>query len=198
MMNESTNPSIYNVPNALTSIRFGLAIAVMVLIPMGKYLPGLIVFAIAASTDWMDGYWARKYGQVTKLGRIFDPFVDKIIICGTFIALVEVDGSSVASWMATIVVGRELLVTSLRGMIEGSGGDFSASQLGKWKMVLQCGAVIATLVMLLNSENDVLKWTAFGFLWSAIALTVYSGIDYSRAAARVMRETSASTDSQGE
>ncbi len=63
----------------------------------------------------MDGYWARKYGQVTKLGRIFDPFVDKIIICGTFIALVEVPESGVASWMATIVVGRELLVTSLRG-----------------------------------------------------------------------------------
>ena len=198
MMNEPKNSSIYNVPNALTSIRFGLAIAVMVLIPMGNYLPGLIVFAIAASTDWMDGYWARKYGQVTKLGRIFDPFVDKIIICGTFIALIEVDGSYVASWMATIVVGRELLVTSLRGMIEGSGGDFSASQLGKWKMVLQCGAVIATLVMLLNPENDFLKWTAVGFLWSAIALTVYSGIDYSRAAVRVMRETSASTDSQGE
>ena len=198
MMNEPKNSSIYNVPNALTSIRFGLAIAVMVLIPMGKYLPGLIVVAIAASTDWMDGYWARKYGQVTKLGRIFDPFVDKIIICGTFIALIEVDGSHVASWMATIVVGRELLVTSLRGMIEGSGGDFSASQLGKWKMVLQCGAVIAVLVMLLNPENDPLKWTAVGFLWSAIALTVYSGIDYSRAAVRVMRETSASTDSQGE
>ncbi len=198
MMNESTNPSIYNVPNALTSIRFGLAIAVMVLIPMGQYLPGLIVFAIAASTDWMDGYWARKYGQVTKLGRIFDPFVDKIIICGTFIALVEVDGSPGASWMATIVVGRELLVTSLRGMIEGSGGDFSASQLGKWKMVLQCGAVIAILVMLLNPENNILEWTAFGFLWSAIALTVYSGIDYSRAAARVKHVTSASTDSQGE
>ena len=197
-MTESTKPSIYNVPNALTSIRFGLAIAVMVLIPMGQYLAGLIIFVIAASTDWMDGYWARKYGQVTKLGRIFDPFVDKIIICGTFIALVEVDGSYVASWMATIVVGRELLVTSLRGMIEGSGGDFSASQLGKWKMVLQCGAVIATLVMLLNQDNDVLKWTAVGFLWSAIALTVFSGIDYSRAAARVMRGTSAPTDSQGE
>ena len=134
-MTESTNPSIYNVPNALTSVRFGLAIGVMILIPHGEYLIGLIIFIVAASTDWMDGYWARKYGQVTKLGRIFDPFVDKIIICGTFIALVEVEDSGVKSWMATIVVGRELLVTSLRGMIEGSGGDFSASQLGKWKMV---------------------------------------------------------------
>ncbi|MGB0761929.1 MAG: CDP-diacylglycerol--glycerol-3-phosphate 3-phosphatidyltransferase [Rubripirellula sp.] len=197
-MTESKNPSIYNVPNALTSIRFGLAIGVMILIPSGEYLIGLIVFSIAASTDWMDGYWARKYGQVTKLGRIFDPFVDKIIICGTFIALVEVEGSGVKSWMATIVVGRELLVTSLRGMIEGSGGDFSASQLGKWKMVLQCGAVIAILVALLKPGNDVLDWTSIIFLWGAIALTVFSGIDYSRAAARVMRDSPAPTDPQGE
>ena len=153
-MNDSKNPSIYNVPNALTSVRFALAIAVMLLIPSGEYLIGLIIFIVAASTDWMDGYWARKYGQVTKLGRIFDPFVDKIIICGTFIALVEVEGSGVKSWMATIVVGRELLVTSLRGMIEGSGGDFSASQLGKWKMVLQCGAVIAILVALLDPGDQ--------------------------------------------
>ncbi|MCP4942909.1 MAG: CDP-diacylglycerol--glycerol-3-phosphate 3-phosphatidyltransferase [Planctomycetaceae bacterium] len=197
-MTESTNPSIYNVPNALTSVRFGLAIGVMILIPHGEYLIGLIIFIVAASTDWMDGYWARKYGQVTKLGRIFDPFVDKIIICGTFIALVEVDDSGVKSWMATIVVGRELLVTSLRGMIEGSGGDFSASQLGKWKMVLQCGAVIAILVTLLNPGNDVLDWTSFVFLWGAIALTVFSGIDYSRAAARVMRDTPPPADSQGQ
>ncbi|MDB4749498.1 CDP-diacylglycerol--glycerol-3-phosphate 3-phosphatidyltransferase [Rubripirellula sp.] len=197
-MTESTNPSIYNVPNALTSIRFGLAIAVMLLIPREEYLIGLVIFIVAASTDWMDGYWARKYGQVTKLGRIFDPFVDKIIICGTFIALVEVTDSGVESWMATIVVGRELLVTSLRGMIEGSGGDFSASQLGKWKMVLQCGAVIAILVTLLNPGNDSLEWTSTGFLWAAIALTVYSGIDYSRAAARVMRDSPSPTDAQGE
>ncbi|MEP6170684.1 MAG: CDP-alcohol phosphatidyltransferase family protein, partial [Rhodopirellula bahusiensis] len=119
-------PSIYNVPNALTSARFVLAIAVMVLIPSGMHMAAMIVFLIAASTDWMDGYWARKYGQVTKLGRIFDPFVDKIIICGSFIALVAVPNSPVASWMATIVVARELLVTSLRGIIEGAGGDFSA------------------------------------------------------------------------
>jgi CDP-diacylglycerol--glycerol-3-phosphate 3-phosphatidyltransferase len=65
-------------------------------------------------------------------------------------------------------------------------------------MVLQCGAEIAILVMLLNPENNILEWTAVGFLWSAIALTVYSGVDYSRAAARVMHVTSASTDSQGE
>ena len=188
-MSDSTKkPSIYNVPNALTSARFALAIAVMALIPLEQFTAALVVFSIAASTDWMDGYWARKYGQVTKLGRIFDPFVDKIIICGTFIALVEIPESGVASWMATVVVGRELLVTSLRGMIEGAGGDFSAKQLGKWKMVLQCAAAIAVLLALIYP--DVQSWSIIAqvLLWGAILLTLYSGYDYTVAAARLMRD----------
>lgn len=179
--------SVYNVPNALTSVRFVLAIAVIVLIPIHAFIGALVLFSIAASTDWIDGYWARKYGQVTKLGRVFDPFVDKIIICGTFIALVEVTESGVASWMASIVVGRELLVTSLRGMIEGAGGDFSARQLGKWKMVLQCAAVIAILLCLITPVISWLSMLAQMLLWGAILLTVYSGYDYSVAAARAMQ-----------
>ncbi len=188
-MSDQRSNSIWNVPNALTAIRFVLAIAVMALIPVRFYASAMVIFLIAASTDWMDGYWARKYGQVTKVGRIFDPFVDKIIVCGAFIALVEVNDSGVYSWMATIVVARELLVTSLRGMVEGGGGDFSASQLGKWKMVLQCAAVVAVLVTLIASPPAAwLAWTASILLWSAIALTVYSGIDYTRAAAQIMRK----------
>ena len=184
--------SVYNVPNALTTARFALAIAVMALIPFGYFWTAMIVFVVAASTDWIDGYWARKYGQVTKLGRIFDPFVDKIIIIGSFIALVDVPGSGVASWMATIVIARELLVTSLRGIIEGAGGDFSASQLGKWKMVLQCAAVVAVLFCLASDPAD--RWlviTSGVLLWAAIALTVYSGYDYTVAAARAMRTPAA-------
>lgn len=186
-LTSSRRQSIFNVPNALTTVRFALAIAVIVLVPLKHFAAALVVFVIAASTDWMDGYWARKYGQVTKLGRIFDPFVDKIIVCGSFIALVEVPASGVYSWMATIVVGRELLVTSLRGMVEGSGGDFSASQVGKWKMVLQCVAVIAVLLALaVSPAADWLRLSALALLWAAIALTVYSGIDYTRAAVRIM------------
>ncbi len=181
--------SIYNVPNALTSIRFALAVAVMALIPLGRFTSALVVFSIAVSTDWMDGYWARKYGQVTKLGRIFDPFVDKIIICGTFIALVEVPESGVASWMATIVVARELLVTSLRAMIEGAGGDFSARDLGKWKMVLQCAAAIAVLLCLINPTVYWLTIAAPALLWAAILLTIYSGYDYVIIAAQALSQT---------
>lgn len=185
-------PSIYNVPNALTTVRFALAIAVVVLIPLDMPWAALITFLIAVSTDWMDGYWARKYGQVTKLGRIFDPFVDKIIICGTFIALVELDDSPVKSWMATIVVARELLVTSLRGIIEGSGGDFSASWLGKWKMVVQCAAIVAVLLtVVLSPVSGWLPLTTIILVWGAIAITVYSGVDYTLIAAKVMQAPAA-------
>ena len=178
----------WNIPNLLTTARLALAIAVIVLIDSGYFLSAAVIFVIAASTDWMDGYWARKYGQVTKLGRIFDPFVDKIIICGSFIALVAVAGSGIAAWMAIVVVARELLVTSLRGIIEGAGGDFSASMLGKWKMVFQCIAVVAALLCVIS--DPVPAWmnsTRWVSIWLAVGLTVYSGFDYVMAAARILR-----------
>jgi CDP-diacylglycerol---glycerol-3-phosphate 3-phosphatidyltransferase len=182
--------TVWNVPNLLTTIRFVLAIAVVVLIDCDWHTPALVVFLIAVSTDWMDGYYARRYGQITKLGRIFDPFVDKIIICGAFIALVSVKTSGVAAWMAIVVVARELLVTSLRGIIEGGGGDFSASMLGKWKMVFQCVAVVAALLcVIVATPGRELLMIRTVSLWTAVGLTVYSGYDYVMAAARVMRNS---------
>lgn len=180
--------SPWNVPNLLTTVRFALAIAVIALIPAKSYTAALIVFIVAASTDWMDGYWARKYGQVTKLGRIFDPFVDKIIICGTFIALVAIPESGIAAWMAVVVVGRELLVTSLRGIIEGAGGDFSATFWGKWKMVVQCFAVgFSLLAMALAPPSTLLLSLRQIAIWGSVLITIYSGLDYTLAAARVLR-----------
>ena len=180
--------SPWNVPNLLTTVRFALAIAVIALIPAKAYTAALIVFIVAASTDWMDGYWARKYGQVTKLGRIFDPFVDKIIICGSFIALVALPESGIAAWMAVVVVGRELLVTSLRGIIEGAGGDFSATFWGKWKMVVQCFAVgFSLLGMALAPPSSLLQGLRLVAIWGSVLITIYSGLDYTLAAARVLR-----------
>lgn len=180
--------SPWNVPNLLTTVRFALAIAVIALIPAKAYTAALIVFVVAASTDWMDGYWARKYGQVTKLGRIFDPFVDKIIICGSFIALVALPESGIAAWMAVVVVGRELLVTSLRGIIEGAGGDFSATFWGKWKMVVQCFAVgFSLLALALAPPSSLLLSLRHVAIWGSVLITIYSGLDYTLAAARVLR-----------
>ncbi len=181
---------VFNVPNQLTAARFILAIVVFVLIPLRLYLAALVVFAIAASTDWIDGYYARKYGQVTKIGRMFDPFVDKIIICGTFIFLAAEQGSGITAWMAVVVVGREMLVTALRSSIEQSGGDFSASFAGKLKMVFQCAVVIASLLALgLGSDQPIwLPTTLLVLAWITILSTVQSGLDYVFAAAKFFRQ----------
>ncbi len=185
----ASTPSVWNVPNFLTTVRFILSLAVVAAIAWHWFGVATVIFLIAASTDWMDGYYARKYGQVTKLGRIFDPFVDKIIICGAFIGLVEVPQSQVPAWMAIVVVARELLVTSLRGIIEGSGGNFSATMLGKWKMVFQCVAVVSVLLCLWTvTPANWLQITRTASLWLATAITLYSGLDYVMAAAKVLRQ----------
>jgi CDP-diacylglycerol--glycerol-3-phosphate 3-phosphatidyltransferase len=187
--------SILNVPNVLTTARFLLSIVVFVLIPLQHYLAAMVVFVIAAATDWIDGWWARKYQQVTKLGRIFDPFVDKIIICGTFIYLAAEAGSGITPWMAVVVVGREMLVTAIRGFIEQQGGDFSAQMAGKLKMVFQCAAAVASLLALrhMHVTESVgsplpgwLYWTLHISVWLALILTIYSGLEYIVAAARIL------------
>jgi CDP-diacylglycerol---glycerol-3-phosphate 3-phosphatidyltransferase len=170
---------VVNVPNALSLLRLILAIGVGVLIEAGWYTTAWITFVIAASTDFVDGYWARRFNQVTKLGRILDPFVDKIIITAAMVALVGVPASGVAAWMVTVIVGRELLVTSLRGMVEGKGGDFSARPLGKWKMLFQCIAVVACLLLAGQTAPAAwLLWTARAALWVAVIMTIASGADY--------------------
>jgi len=197
VLSPATN-AILNVPNVVTAIRFVLAIVVFVLIPLGQYLAALIVFVVAAGTDWLDGWWARKYGQVTKLGRMFDPFVDKIIICGAFTFLAAEPGSGILPWMAVVVMGREMLVTAIRSFIEQQGGDFSANLSGKLKMVLQCAAVVASLAALRHlrqNEADAtapaalpvwLYWTLHVSVWLAVLSTIQSGLEYIVAAARIL------------
>ena len=194
--------TILNVPNILTTVRFVLSIVVFVLIPLERYMEAVIVFVIAAGTDWIDGWYARKYQQVTKLGRIFDPFVDKIIICGTFIFLAAERGSGITPWMAVVVMGREMLVTAIRGFIEQQGGDFSAQMAGKLKMVFQCVAAVASLLALRHYAMDLsadaprewlseplpawLYWTLHVSVALAVLSTLYSGAEYIVAAARIL------------
>jgi len=187
-----TTSRIANVPNIITTIRLVLSIVVFALIAVDQFLAAMIVFIIAASTDWIDGYWARKYNQVTKVGRVFDPFVDKVIICGTFTFLAAEANSGVLPWMAVVVMGREMLVTGLRSFIEQAGGDFSASFSGKLKMLLQCIAVGASLLALHYSVGGNvpawLSWTVTISVWIAMLSTVQSGVEYIFAAARYFRE----------
>jgi CDP-diacylglycerol--glycerol-3-phosphate 3-phosphatidyltransferase len=198
---EQSSPRVFNVPNQLTAARLVLSIVVFVLIPLEFYLAAMIVFLVAAGTDWVDGYWARKYNQVTQLGRIFDPFVDKIIICGAFVLLaVEMRAAEsfpwyarIDGWMAVVVVGREMLVTALRAFVEQSGGDFSSKLAGKLKMVFQCAAAAAALLALHHTGPsslpsatvpDWLLWTLVVFVWLAVVSTIYSGLEYVVVAAR--------------
>ncbi|MEO8270860.1 MAG: CDP-alcohol phosphatidyltransferase family protein [Aureliella sp.] len=132
-LTRSAGDQIWNVPNALSLTRLLLAVAVGLLIECDWYLLALIFFVIAASTDFLDGWWARRFNQVTKFGRMLDPFVDKIIVTAALVALVGQASSQIAAWMVTVILGREFLVTSLRAMVEGQGGDFSARWMGKWK-----------------------------------------------------------------
>ncbi len=207
-MSESTRPApsanIFNVPNLATIARIVLSIVLFVFLSLGCYKISLTLFIITAITDWFDGYWARKYGQITQLGRVLDPFADKLFICGVFIFLAAkppladgINPSGIAAWMAVVIVGRELLVTTLRTFVEQSGGDFSAKWIGKWKMVLQCVAASWSIVHLsyLNAEGTAWQtpppsWMSHGLTlaaWAAIVLTVYSGLTYVRAAIDTLR-----------
>ena len=188
---ENPQVSLFNIPNEVTAARFLLSIVVFVLIPLNYYLAALIIFSVAVMTDWVDGYWARRLGQVTKLGRILDPLVDKIIICGTFIVLAIEPDSGIAVWVAAVVLCRELLVTALRSFIEQRGGDFSANMAGKLKMVLQCTAIIASLIVLTYGRDESptgMIWALRIFVWVAIISTVQSGLGYALAACKYLRK----------
>lgn len=202
-MSDKPIPSnvIVNVPNTLTGIRFLLSIVAFVLLPLNMIWGALAIFIVAVSTDWIDGYWARRYNQVTQFGRIFDPFVDKIIICGTFVFLVALPGSGIAAWVAVVIMGREMLVTVIRSFVEQHGGDFSANWPGKWKMVLQCASAILSMITLATDEGQGITtwyglagldatWFVYLFnliLWGTIGLTLASGTIYIGDALRFIR-----------
>jgi CDP-diacylglycerol---glycerol-3-phosphate 3-phosphatidyltransferase len=172
--------SVWNMPNILTLSRLGLAIVLFALIHAELWSMALIVFVVAAFTDWLDGYLARKQGLTSALGRNLDPLVDKVLICGAFIFLLPVNGSGIVAWMVTVIVARELIVTGLRSFFEAREVKFGADMAGKIKMFLQCAALIAILLTLsLPSEQrhtpniirDVL-------VWAMVAATVLSGAQY--------------------
>jgi CDP-diacylglycerol---glycerol-3-phosphate 3-phosphatidyltransferase len=197
----ATGPTstVWNFPNQLTLARIALSLALFAFLPFGWYRTAIAIFVVTVATDWLDGYWARKYQQITQFGRVVDPFADKFLICGTFILLAAVpplaDGtrpSGIAAWMAVIVVGRELLVTALRTFVEQHGGDFSAKWVGKWKMALQCLAAGWSMVHLtyVDQANNTWQavppvWMSQGLVvvaWAMVLLTLYSGVSYVRSA----------------
>jgi CDP-diacylglycerol--glycerol-3-phosphate 3-phosphatidyltransferase len=171
-------PLPLNLPNALTALRILLVpILVVVLLtrlPHGLFL-GAGIFGLAVATDYLDGYFARRRNQVTRMGILLDPLADKLLTAAAFISLVELE--AVPAWMVMIIVGRELVVTGLRNVAAARGLLIPASPLGKGKMVAQ---VVAIFLLLLAIEFPGLRLPAVLALWAVVVLALVSAAEYFR------------------
>ncbi|CAM3147576.1 CDP-diacylglycerol--glycerol-3-phosphate 3-phosphatidyltransferase [Paenibacillus lupini] len=134
-----------------------------------------IIFIIAASTDGLDGYIARKNKIVTNLGKLLDPLADKLLVAAVLISLVQMD--KLAAWMAIVIISREFAVTGLRQIALLDGSVMAASTWGKWKTAVQITMIISLLL-----NNFPFSFIDFPFdeiiSWLAVLITVYSGFDY--------------------
>src|SRR5579871_401423 len=182
-----SRPPVFNLPNQLTTSRLVLALVLFALIGWESWLWSLVVFVAAAITDWLDGYFARKQGLVSTLGRNLDPLVDKVLICGAYIFLLPhgIGEGWLLPWMVTVIVARELVITSLRSFMENRGAVFGADWLGKLKMGLQCAALISIFVFLWLNTPDRSAGTVWffatvrdGLIWAMLAATALSGLQY--------------------
>jgi CDP-diacylglycerol--glycerol-3-phosphate 3-phosphatidyltransferase len=182
-MTTLTRSQVFSLPNQLTAGRVVLAVILFGLIAFELWPWCLAVFAVAALTDWLDGYVARLNKQTSSLGRNLDPLADKVLICGAYIFLLPQKDSGLTAWMVTLVVGRELIVTSLRTYLEHAGSQFGADWLGKLKMGLQCAAVIAIFVVLQNLDWLV-EWSEYerylrdSLIYAMLVATLLSGLQY--------------------
>ena len=162
-----------NIPNALTMLRI-LAVPVVVVallaeVPNGDLVAG-VVFALAALTDGLDGYIARRRDSVTTFGKLMDPLADKLLIVAALVSLVALD--RLEAWIAMVIIARELAVTGLRAVAVEQGVVISASWLGKVKTALQIAAVIALIAV------DPATTAVDLLVYAAVAVTVISGADY--------------------
>lgn len=154
------------------------------------------LFVVAALSDALDGYLARRWNQVTQLGRVLDPFADKLLIIGTFVFLcsalpagAEPSEFVVASPLVVIVViARELFVSVLRAACEAQGVDFSADAWGKIKMVVQVVALTLALAVPAFSWLDGWQGVARGILWLTAGVTLMSSLTYWQRAWPILRE----------
>lgn len=166
------------------------------------------LFGVAVATDALDGYLARRWKTESMFGRIMDPFADKILVVGAFVFLagpdfwcefpadapVQISGhgiqlSGVYPWMVVVIMGRELLVTSIRGVLEGQGIQFASDWWGKGKMILQSIAIPLVLLIMASVNVNPEPRQAFadqpwgrlaidGLVWVMLAVTLMSGLPY--------------------
>ena len=176
--------AFWNVPNAITLSRLGLAGFVFAGVAYGYFLSAFFLFVVAALTDALDGFVARRLNQATAIGRQLDPLVDKVIVCGSYIYLLTIPSveTGLYPWMVTTIVVRELLIQGLRSHLEGGGQAFGAKTAGKYKTFFQCVSISAILLVqwLHPTGPTLFRLAALRDLttWLAVALTVYSGLGY--------------------
>jgi CDP-diacylglycerol--glycerol-3-phosphate 3-phosphatidyltransferase len=179
---EETAVNIFNVPNLLSISRI-LAVPVFVILMLdpspARALAAGIVFSLASATDWLDGHLARKWGQVTKIGKLLDPVADKILITAALVTLVEIRSDVVASWIAIVIIGRELAVSGLRSIAAAEGVVIPAENMGKFKVVAQILAVVS-LLLDYYLDQDWLRNLGRVALWTAMVLAIVSSIGYFR------------------
>ena len=171
--------AVFNLPNRITLSRLLLAIVFFVLLSHRYFNVALIVFFVAVITDWLDGYLARKWDLLTDLGRIVDPFVDKVIICGAFIIFLNIAKDVIAPWMVIVIVAREFFVSSIRGFSESKGVKFASNMWGKTKMFIQSWTICALILYYAYFENVVwAEYMVCAFMWITVTVTIGSGITY--------------------
>jgi CDP-diacylglycerol--glycerol-3-phosphate 3-phosphatidyltransferase len=171
---------IINIPNTLSFIRLVLIPAVVICLyadgRFGSFLAA-VFFGLAAFTDLLDGFYARRYKTVTPLGKFLDPLADKILVSATMIMLTAL--GRIPAWIVILIIGREMAVTGLRGIAVVEGKVIEASSLGKYKTMFQS---IALICLSLHYRYLKLDFHAVGmtFLWAALILTMWSGWFYFR------------------
>jgi len=179
---------ILNPPNMLTMMRIA-AIPLMAFLLLSPSQPAgfwaAAVFALASITDWLDGYLARRMGIVTVFGKFLDPIADKLIVMAALIMILPF--GRVPAWMVLVVLGREIIITGLRGIASSEGIVIPASDLGKFKTIFQIVAILGLVLhynynWLFGIDNPLVHVNMHNvgmfYLWIATMLTIWSGVDY--------------------
>jgi len=171
----------FTTPNLLTLLRIATVPLLVYLLLYPGPLASLLaagVFLAATVTDFLDGYIARNYGSGSNLGKFLDPLADKLVVTAALIMLAGMPRTPrVPAWMVVVLVTREILVTGLRAVAATEGRIIAAEELGKYKMVLQSIAIQGLLIHYTYFYADFFAAGMF-VLWIALALSVWSGVDY--------------------
>jgi CDP-diacylglycerol--glycerol-3-phosphate 3-phosphatidyltransferase len=168
-------------PNLPTLLTVGRILLVPILVVVlftkidGREFYGLALFLAASLTDFLDGFLARRRGQVTKLGQLLDPAADKILMASAFISLVELNPAATPAWMVAAILAREFAVGALRGVAAAEGVIIAAGWSGKVKTVVQ---IVAISLLIIHNQLGEFSHLAPLTLWLALIVTVYSGLDY--------------------